>query len=344
MPLFIKTVVNEDELREHLKTHWNVELGAKIRDSQNQTFKGTQSSGGTSTDIAVRVTPNPNGERTKLIDLEMSVLDFLAAKSLPVCPAIPALGSGALQVQMGELSVSVFVWAKGELLDFVDAHWMTHEEKVVGVGRWIGKLHSLLDEYEDTHPELASYTRNWDELHEGVLKGISIDERDAKVEKEKPSTTKPRPYGLIHGDINPTNYFWLADIELPNMFDWDQLQRAWRVYDLTAIIWTVITLQRAGSPVTMAPVPEADEEKFTNLIVSGYEAETQTKVDRAELARMVAIRRLLYVIFCKRALAELEPGSFMYKFCDFMNKWLSSEDKDNAENATITSFDPSPAQ
>lgn len=331
MPLFIKTAVNEEELKECLKTHWNVDLGAKIRDSQNQTFKGTRASGDVTTDVAIRVTPNPNGERAKYIDLELSVLEFLASKSLPVCPAIPALGSGALQVSMGGLSVSVFTWAKGELLDFVDGHWMTDEEKVVAVGRWLAKSHVLLDEYEDTHPELAKNTRNWDELHEGVLKGIPIDERDAKVEQEKPQNAKPRAYGLIHGDVNPSNYYWLQEESLPNMFDWDQLQRAWRLYDLTAIIWTVVTLQRAGSPVTMAPVPEADEEKFTNQIVSGYEAESKTKVDREELARMLQIRRSLYVIFCKRALDELEPGSFMHNFCNFMTKWLDRENEEMAQ-------------
>lgn len=325
MPLFHKTIVNDEELKVVVKKHWNVDLGEKLKDSQNQTYQATFSGESVEKKAIVRVTPNTEGKRTGTIDLELSVLHFLATKSLPVCEAYPSLENGALQVQMGELSVSVFHYAQGELVEFTKLHWMLDEEKVLGVGRWIGRLHLLLDEYEDSHPELLVHARKWDELHEGILKEVTIDDRDLEIERTTKSPLKPRPYGLIHGDINTSNYFWMNEDNLPCMFDWDQMQRAWRLYDLTSCIWGVVTLQGAGSPLTMLPVPEADEEKYTNLIVRGYEEATQTKVDREALARYLQIRRSLYAIFCPRALSELDPSSFMYKFCEFMAKWLSTE-------------------
>lgn len=329
MPLFIKTPVNDEEVKQLVKKHWNVELGEKLKDSQNQTFEGTITVVNDTSKVAVRVTPNPKGSRSDAIELELSVLQFLASKSLSVCDAYPSLETGALQVPLGELSVSVFHFAKGDFVAFTELHWMLKEDMAVGLGRWLGKLHILLDEYEDTHPELASKARKWDELHDGILKEFAVDERDLKTEKE-PSTAKPRPYGLIHGDINTSNYFWISEVNEPCMFDWDQFQRAWRLYDLTGSIWGVVTLQGAGSPLTMQPVPEADEEKYTNWIVRGYEEQTSTKVDRDALTRLLQIRRHLYATFCTRALDELEPGTFMHTFCKFMSDWLTSEEKQKA--------------
>lgn len=324
MPLFNKTIVNDDEVKALVKKHWNVDLGEKLKDSQNQTYHATFAGDAKETKAIVRVTPNEGGKRTGTIDLELSVLHFLVTKSLPVCEAYPTLDNGALQVQMGELSVSVFHYAQGDLVEFTKLHWMLDEEKVLGVGRWIGRLHLLLDEYEDAHPELVVHARQWDDLHEGILKEVKVDERDLEIERSK-SASKPRAYGLIHGDINTSNYFWMNEEQLPCMFDWDQMQRAWRLYDLTSCIWGVCTLQGAGSPLTMLPVPEANEEQYTNWIVKGYEEATQTTVDRDALARYLKIRRSLYAIFCPRALLELDPSTFMYKFCEFMSKWLSSE-------------------
>lgn len=326
MPLFEKTPVNNDEVKELVKKHWNVDLGEKIKDSQNQTFEGSITTGEETTKVVIRVTPNIGGKRTGTIDLELSVLKFLASRSLEVCEAYPALETGALQVPLGELSVSVFRYARGEPVLFMQFKWMLEKEMAIGLGKWQGRLHLLLDEYEDLHPEMLIHARKWDELHDGVLKDIPIDERDRKTEKE-PSNTKPRTFGLIHGDINTSNYFWLPEQNGPHMFDWDQMQRSWRLHELSSSIWGVCTLQGAGSPITHEPCPEANEEQYTNWMVQGYEEATQTKVDREALARCVQIRRYLYKIFCTRALDELEPSNPMHGFCQFYANWLADDDK-----------------
>ena len=335
MPLFETTPVDVEEVRKLVKAHWNAELGANVRASQNQTFKATIGEGEASTEVFVRVTPNPGGKRTKSIEFELKVLDFLEKKAIHVCPALPALESGALQVPLGELSVSVFRKAKGEFVDFVEYKWMFEEERVLALGRFAAKLHLALDEFHDTHLDIMADARNWSDLHDGVLKDYALHTEDVESAKNaasqkyvaKPSSeyVTPRAFGLIHSDLNCSNYYWQPELKEPSVFDWDQLCTSWREYDLASCIWPVVTLESAGSPVDMSKVPDANSAAFTEILVSGYEAAIGHgyKVNREILARMLAKRRELYRVFCSRALSELEPGTFMWKFCNFMNNWLS---------------------
>lgn len=327
MPLFETTPVDVGAVKTLVKKHWNVELGENIKASQNQTFQASMINDSGNQPVIVRVTPNPGGKRSTTIDLELNILQFLSKNALPVCEAFPDLESGALSVSLGELSVSVFHYAQGEAVNFLEWKWMTNETIVSGVGRFMGRLHQLLDEFEDEHPELSATARNWRELHDGTLKDVKVHPNDENQVLTS-AASKPRAYGLVHGDINPSNYYWYSEVQMPSMFDWDQLQRSWRLYDLSSCIWTVVMLQGAGSPVDMSPVPQANVSQYTDWLVKGYEQEIGHSIDRDSLQRMVEIRRHLYANFCSRALAELSPGTFMYNFCKFIDDWLSGKNKD----------------
>ncbi len=76
----------------------------------------------------------------------------------------------------------------------------------------------------------------------------------------------------------------------------------------------------AGSPVDRSPVPQANVGQFTGWLVEGYEAQSGTPVDLAALARMVAIRRQLYLRFCKTAVTQLDrtTHAFMFDFCSYI--------------------------
>ncbi len=76
----------------------------------------------------------------------------------------------------------------------------------------------------------------------------------------------------------------------------------------------------AGSPVDRSPVPCANVSQFTDWLVAGYEAQAGSPVDRAALARMVAIRRQLYLRFCRTAVKQLDPATheFMHNFCAYI--------------------------
>ena len=103
---------------------------------------------------------------------------------------------------------------------------------------------------------------------------------------------------------------------MPCMFDWDQLQRCWFLYDLSAPIWGVMSLERYGSPIDRSSVPQANSELYLAWILEGYQSdESGFVVDRAALQRMILIRRELYNRFCRRAILEIPADHPMASFC-----------------------------
>lgn len=321
MPLFETIPINKEEVAQVVQEHWGVKLGYCIKESQNHTFLATSGEGESQKQLIVRVTPDPDNKRNDSTRLELSLLDFLDKNNLPVCPAIPSQKTKDLfiRTESSNLIIVVFKFASGEPVVYTDWKWMTEEAHVVGLGRWIAKLHALNRRFAEENPSLVSHARYWTELHDGVLKEVNVDQKDIESSKD------PTKFNIIHGDINPSNYYWLSDQQLPCMFDWDQLQKCWLLYDLSSPIFSVVMLQEAGSPVDFKPVPQADVKQYTEWLITGYESESGSKVDREELDRMNAIRRKLYKLFCSKALAELDPNSFMGKFCKFINDWLSKD-------------------
>ncbi|CAF1577182.1 unnamed protein product, partial [Rotaria magnacalcarata] len=58
---------------------------------------------------------------------------------------------------------------------------MTNREIVVGLGRWLARLHTLTRRFVQEQPLLAARARHWTTLHEGVLAGVEGGERDSKT-------------------------------------------------------------------------------------------------------------------------------------------------------------------
>lgn len=95
--------------------------------------------------------------------------------------------------------------------------------------------------------------------------------------------------------------------------------------DVAQPIFGVLMLQEAGSPIDFKPV-ETHLERFTDWLVKGYEMESKSRFDRAELQRMLELRRLFYFRFCERAVDELRANcppalKHMLTFCEFITAW-----------------------
>jgi hypothetical protein len=211
---------------------------------------------------------------------------------------------------------------------------MTNREIVIGLGRWFARLHKLTRRFVQEQPALAARARHWTTLHSGVLAGVEVDERDSKT------VSDPAYFGVIHGDVNPSNYYWDSAVGMPCMFDWDQLQRSWFLYDLAASIWTTVTLERAGSPIDRSAVPQANSELYTTWLLEGYESDGEgVVVDRAALQRMLMIRRELYRRFCRLAILELPAEHPMADFCKFMTDFFDKEDKETSPQSKASNSD-----
>ena len=62
-------------------------------------------------------------------------------------------------------------------------------------------------------------------------------------------------------------------------------------------------LKETGMPISGNPVPSADPETFTNLIIKGYESVAgEGAINRARLSRMVEMKRDFYRLFCTQAI------------------------------------------
>ncbi|CAF0961206.1 unnamed protein product [Adineta steineri] len=318
MPLFETIPIDTDQVRQLARDHWNVELGECLKASQNHTFLATKKD--TTERFVVRVTPDPDNKRTDCVELEVTLLEYLYENQLPVCRAVQSSITSSRFVRNDSLTICLFTYATGDPIVFTDWIWMTNREMVVGLGHWFARLHKLTRRFVQEQPVLAGHARHWTTLHSGVLAGVEVDERDKKTASD------PNYFGIIHGDVNPSNYFWDSTLKMPSMFDWDQLQQSWFLYDLSAPIWCTVMLERAGSPIDRTAVPQANSELFTKWLLEGYESDEEgTVVDREALRRMVIIRRELYSRFCRQAVLELSPEHPMAEFCQFMTDFLNKD-------------------
>lgn len=322
--LFQTIPIDVDEVRRLVDQHWSLQLADCLKVSQNHTYRATNQK---EQQFIVRVTPDPQQTRIQAIELETQLLDYLSRHQLPVSRAIPSSLTSNFIVSHQSVHICSFEYAHGQPLNYSDWTWMTDENIVHGLGRWMARLHQLTRRFVNENPEIASHARHWKTLHEGVLAQVIVDERDQANESD------PSSFGLIHGDINVSNYFWDSSLQLPWMFDWDQLQKSWFLYDLSAPIWGVTALEKNGSPIDRSLVPQANSKVYTEWLIEGYESENQgIKIDREALQRMVLIRRELYRRFCRQAVLELSDDHPMAPDCRSINEFFEKEE--NEENKT----------
>ena len=138
-------------------------------------------------------------------------------------------------------------------------------------------------------------------MHESILKESLIHEDDQAV------VQNPEHYGILHGDLNLSNFFYIppsADVLPENtststagdtvftslhidpsntpikegsklgslsVFDWDQTQQGWFLWDVAQATLAVHMLHEAGSLIDGSVVTQAQPEQFDNWLVEGYE-------------------------------------------------------------------------
>lgn len=318
MPLFETIPIDTEQVRQLALDHWGVELGDCLKTSQNHTFLAKK---GETERFCLRITPDPDNKRFDSTELELALLEYLHENELPVSPPIKSSITSKALVQSGSLILCLFTYATGEPVVYTDWIWLKNRDIVVGLGRWLARLHKLTRRFVQEQPLLAAHARHWTTLHEGVLAGVPVDEHDSKTASD------PEHFGLIHGDVNPSNYFWDPALQMPSMFDWDQLQQSWFLYDLSAPIWGVVALEQGGSLIDHSRVPDANSKLYTTWLLEGYETEGACVVDREALQRMVMIRGELYKRFCRKAVLELPPEHPMAVFCKSVNEFFDNEEK-----------------
>ncbi len=151
----------------------------------------------------------------------------------------------------------------------------------------------------------------------GILAGSEIAEEDNEVINDK------NHFGILHGDLNCGNFFYIDDCASLSVFDWDQCQQGWFLWDVAQAIFTVVMLAEAGLPISCTPVPEAKPLEFEDWIIEGYEEMKQhERIDRQRLKRMIQLRKTFYERFCRRAEEEGNIPNDMSAFIKYIVDWF----------------------
>jgi len=313
--LFETITIDSEVVKAVCLAKWGIELGSLIKASQNYTFNAKKKTG---EQVIVRVTPDPRKEQRQRILVETTFLNYLAEKfpKLNTSPVVHALDKSPYAVE-GDLVVVVSEFAKGAPVVWGDYKWLTDKVLVEAWGKWLGDFHVASKRFSKEHPEIASLVRPWTDLHLGVMKGAHVDPQDQKL------VTDPDHYGILHGDLNVSNFFYESDAKLLHVFDWDQIQASWFLYDLAQGIFGAHRVARTEK------AHAADEDRFMDWMVAGYETvESIGKVDKVALKRMVTLRKLFYYRFCRRGAIELEGDKereALRLFCKSVTDWIESE-------------------
>jgi Ser/Thr protein kinase RdoA (MazF antagonist) len=330
MPLFEKTIpVDRDAVAALVAQAWpGLALDGIIKASQNHTFAAHDEASGAK--YSVRVTPDPTGAHYGRTQDELAFVSFLATQLDGVCAPVPLRDSSERTcLQHGQLVVCVFTWAVGEPVNFPAYKWLTDEAIVHEWGAWLARLHAASRAFTKAQPEVAARMRRWDQLHDNLMQGVPLHPDDAAAAAAaaagEPGTE--RHYGVIHGDVNLSNFFIRSEPGQPpalSVFDWDQAQLGWWEYDLAQPAITSLMLAEGGSLPAGDPVPEANPAQWQRWLIAGYEREAGVgSVDRPRFDRMLALRKSFYGRFATRAIAEGDIPPEMGWFLEYIDKWVN---------------------
>jgi Ser/Thr protein kinase RdoA (MazF antagonist) len=223
-----------------------------------------------------------------------------------------------------------------------DWNWIKSSSFARQYGKWLGLLHNHSQNYRPNPTEsfLAQTNRvAWNQVHSNLLsRGSDVfvpksndnpDSLEVKSLKEYndlmewinalPKTQEN--YGLIHGDLNISNFFITEEEKQNNnennennsndplsvisidAFDWDQLQYGWFSYDISVVLWGVMLMQ-------LGLVPDCatlDVEWFKTEFLNGYtEVRKITEEELSYLPNFIRIRKLFYIMFCVKSLSDMK--------------------------------------
>ena len=90
--------------------------------------------------------------------------------------------------------------------------------------------------------------QKWDEVHCGTLKGTKIHPEDLAVMND------PEHYGVLHGDLNTSNIFYVDDGDYLSAYDTDQVQVGFYLFDIAQACFTIVMVEDGGMPISGTPI------------------------------------------------------------------------------------------
>lgn len=210
MPLFEQALpVIREDIALLASSNWNLVLGDVIKVSQNHTFQA-HNAVDPSKKYIIRVTPDPERIHAQRVRDEIFFVCFLTKHPQAlhhVCAPVPLLSSTASSttylLEESSMLIVAYEWALGAPLNFMDFSWMTKPEIAYTWGKWFGHFHQLSRKFTQEYPEVSHRIQQWSEIHHGILRDASITAEDLNF------VSDPNNYGILHGDLNISNFYYL---------------------------------------------------------------------------------------------------------------------------------------
>jgi len=239
---------------------------------------------------------------------ELEWINYLADNGVATPRAIPSANGRMIEtVDTGDACfyVSCFEKVPGkhlygfELTDDLLVRW----------GRLTGRMHRLVGNYQPSNPDSARYS--WDEEDDVIKAEKYLPANQTKVlykfeELIKSLRQLPqdkKSYGLIHGDLNPSNI--LVDNDILYVIDFDDCRYEWFISEIASILFY---------PIIDEPIEERKQNLAVNFLkhfMSGYSEENQ--IDRLWFGQFHQFLKL----------REIGQYISIYRNCDMdnLNNW-----------------------
>ena len=212
---------------------------------------------------------------------EAEYIRFLAENGASVANVIPS-PSGALVERIGDAYVCLFEYAKGMLM-FDNGYRYREgaplEEYFYNVGKNIGRIHKLSQEYEPSHKRMSYFDKYNMEYIDQLIPDTYGKLKKAiakRIEEFRKLPVNDDVFGMVHFDYCDGNYHVDMSSGDITVFDFDNCIFCWYMFDL-AHTWT-----HGIGWCQFEPDPKkrvAFMEHYFDTVLEGYRSETDVSED-----------------------------------------------------------------
>jgi Ser/Thr protein kinase RdoA (MazF antagonist) len=244
---------------------------------------------------------------------ELDWVHFLAENGVPVAkPVVSSSGAFTEILPAGDsyFVAAVFERAEGELVDPADPEH-GNPDLIRSMGRLMGRMHAVTKRYDPRH--LRKKRPLWDEADVLLHASSYVPRSEAQLVRDLATAVErvgrlPRDidgYGLVHWDLNPTNYL-VKDGQI-TLFDCADCCYGWFIGDIAAgmLFYQPTYFEEDWEPRAVA---------FFQSLMLGYNEENDLPAFWFDhLGDFLKLQNMLNLVFCFRENIASGPYAWFFE-------------------------------